>query len=74
MTCTLLGMGFTFVATVAAVGFIGWLGMRRLAVYFKGNPEGTRSFVEHVLLPLFGPKAEEMSDSENARGEGGGHE
>jgi hypothetical protein len=74
MTCTLLGMGFTFVATVAAVGFLGWLGMRRLVVHLKGNPEGTRSFVENVLVPLFGPKAGAMSDSDDARGEGSDHE
>ena len=46
MMCALLGMGFTFVITVAAVGFLGWLGMRRLVVHYKGNPEGTRAFVE----------------------------
>jgi hypothetical protein len=66
MTCTLLGMGFTFVITVAAVGFLGWLGLRRLMGHFKGNPEGTRSFVEHVLLPLFGPKAEEDGEEPSA--------
>ncbi len=74
MTCALLGMGFTFVATVGAVGFLAWLGMRRLVVHLKGNPEGTRSFVENVLVPLFGPKEEEMSDSDDARGEADDHE
>jgi hypothetical protein len=64
-------MGFTFVITVAAVGFLGWLGMRRLVIHFRGNPESTRSFVEHVLVPLFGPKAEELSDPGDARGERG---
>ncbi len=57
MTCALFGMGFTFIVTIAAIGFVSWLGMRRLAVLFKGNPEGTRAFVENVLLPPFGPKA-----------------
>lgn len=74
MTCALLGMGFTFIGTLAAVGFVGWLGLRRLAAHFQGNPDGTRAFVENVLMPLFGPKVKQMSDADDARGEGNRHE
>jgi hypothetical protein len=60
--CTLFSMGFTFVTTVGAVGFVGWLAMRRLVVHLKGNPEGTRAFVENVVVPLFGKKTEEDAE------------
>lgn len=74
MTCALLGMGFTFIITLTAIGFVVWLGMRRLAVHFQDNPEGTRAFVENVFLPLFRPKVAERSDPSDGRGEGGRNE
>ena len=35
-----------------------WLGLAATA-HFQGNPEGTRSFVDNVLQPLFGPKVKD---------------
>ena len=64
MTCTLLGMGFTFVVTIGGVGFLGWLALRRLTRHFQGNSAATHSFIENVLLPLLGVKAEEVEDGE----------
>jgi hypothetical protein len=51
-------MFVTFVVTLAGLGVLAWLGFRRIALHLRGNPEGTRAVVEHVLIPLFGRKEE----------------
>ena len=58
MTCAFISMVCTFCVTMLAIGFVVWRCARRLAVHYKGNPEGVRSLVINVVMPLLGPKEE----------------
>jgi len=47
----------TFVLTSAAYGAVTYLILRRIAEHLKGNPEASKAFSEHVLIPVLGRKA-----------------
>jgi len=47
-------MFLTFVAMLAGMAALVWIGCQRVALHLRGKPEATREVVEHVLMPLFG--------------------
>jgi hypothetical protein len=51
-------MFLTFVAMLAGMAALVWIGCQRVALHLRGKPEATRAVVEHVLMPLFGRTGE----------------
>jgi hypothetical protein len=62
----------TFLLTTVALGALGFLALRRVAIHLKENPEGIEAVSKHVLLPLLGrksaaqPEGPASSDAEDA--------
>jgi uncharacterized protein YneF (UPF0154 family) len=54
----------TFVVTTASYGTGMFFAWRRIAEHLKENPEASRVFAEHVLIPLLARKSEAKNQVE----------
>jgi hypothetical protein len=49
----------TFILTTSLYGYLLFLACRRVARHLEGNQEAVKAVTEHVLMPVFGRKAEQ---------------
>jgi hypothetical protein len=52
----MLAILFVLMLLVSAAAGVGWVVIVRVGRHLRGNPDGVKAVVEHVVLPVFGAR------------------